>query len=145
MINNPEHYLERDRSSAQVLAHARLLLKLSRRFEAVAPGAFHAVARVVNYKSGIIVIHAENGAIAAKIRQMSRRLCDELAKGGTQCIDLEVKVQPRQSPFQSKPSLTKNLSGAACNRLGQLAGELPAGPLREALTRLVASSTARAS
>lgn len=136
MIHSPEHFLQRDGGSAQVLAHARLLLKLSRRFEAVAPAAFRHAARVVNYRSGVIVIHAENGAVAAKIRQMSRRLCDELSRGGAECNDIEVKVQPRQSPFQSRSLLQKGLSGAALASVGALAADLPAGPLREALGRL---------
>ncbi|WP_371324573.1 DciA family protein [Dechloromonas sp. ZY10] len=136
MIQNPEHFLERDGGSAQVLAHARLLHKLARRFEAVAPLAFRQAARVANFRLGVVVILAENGAVAAKIRQMSQRLCDELSRGGTQCSGIEVKVQPRQSPFQSRSSLPKGLSGAACDRVGALAAGLPPGPLREALARL---------
>lgn len=136
MIQNPEHYLERDGGSAQVLAHARLLYKLTRRFEAVAPLAFRQAARVANFRLGVVVILAENGAVAAKIRQMSQRLCDELSRGGTQCSGIEVKVQPRQNPFQSKPSLHKGLSEKAQAGVGALAAGLPPGPLREALERL---------
>lgn len=137
MIHGPEYYLDSDAGAARVMAHARLLLKLSRRFEAIAPAAFRHATRVANYKSGIVVIHAENGAVAAKIRQMSRRLCDELSRGGTQCSDIEVKVQPRQSAFQSMPSASKGLSAQARASLGTAASALPEGPLRRALDQLV--------
>ena len=85
MTDALEHYLDNDAAAGRVMAHARLLLKLARRFEAVAPGGLGSLARVANYKSGKVVIHADNGAVAAKLRQMSQRLCDELSRGGAQC------------------------------------------------------------
>lgn len=137
MYKGPEQYLDSDAATSRVMAHARLLQKLSRRFEAVAPGGLRHAARVANYKSGKIVIHADNGAVAAKIRQMSQRLCDELSKGGTQCSDMEVKVQPRQIPYQSTTSTFKPLSGKAFDMLQSTAESLPKGPLRDALDRLL--------
>ena len=77
MYKGPEHYLDSDASTSRIMAHARLLQKLSRRFEAIAPSGLRHAARVANYKSGKIVIHADNGAVATKNRQMSQRLCDE--------------------------------------------------------------------
>ena len=74
MYFGPEHYLNRDAAAGKVMSHARLLLKLSRRFAAIAPVGMRSAARVANYKSGVVVIHADNGAVAAKLRQMSRRL-----------------------------------------------------------------------
>lgn len=135
-----EHYLDNDAAAGRVMAHARLLLKLTRRFEAVAPVAVAHAARVANYKSGKIVIHADNGAVAAKIRQMSQRLCDELSKGGAQCSDIEVKVQPRQIPSQSTASVQKPLSAKACGVLRSTSENLPKGPLRDALETLLSSA-----
>lgn len=137
MYYGPEHFLEQDNSGGGLMAHARLLLKLSRRFEAIAPAPFRHAARVANYRSGKIVIHAENGAVAAKIRQMSQRLCDELSKGGTECNALEVKVQPRQSPFQSSTSTYKPLSGKTFDVLRSTQENLPKGALRDALAHLI--------
>lgn len=71
MYKGPEQYLNSDATTSRIMAHARLLQKLSRRFEAVAPAGLRHAARVANYKSGTIVIHTDNGAVAAKIRQMS--------------------------------------------------------------------------
>ena len=138
MYKGPEHYLDSDASTSRIMAHARLLQKLSRRFEAIAPSGLRHAARVANYKSGKIVIHADNGAVAAKIRQMSQRLCDELSKGGAQCSGVEVKVQPRQIPCQSRPSTSKPLSAGACGALRSASASLPDGPLRNALDVLLA-------
>ena len=134
MTNGLEHYLDNDAAAGRVMAHARLLLKLARRFEAVAPAAFRNAARVANYKSGKIVIHTDNGAVAAKIRQMSQRLCDELSNG------IDVKVQPRKIPCQSMGSLQKPLSARACGVLRSTSENLPKGPLRDALEALLSSA-----
>lgn len=143
MYNGPEYYLDSDANASRLMAHARLLLKLSRRFEAIAPAGFRHAARVANYKSGKIIIHADNGAVAAKIRQMSQRLCSELCKGGAQCNELEVKVQPRENLFQSTPSTQKPLSSTACEVLRSTAENMPKGSLRAAIDALLASSAKR--
>jgi len=137
MYKGPEQYLNSDATTSRIMAHARLLQKLSRRFEAVAPSGLRHAARVANYKSGTIVIHTDNGAVAAKIRQMSQRLCDELSKGGAKCSALEVKVQPRQIPYQSMSSTFKPLSSKAFGMLQSTAESLPEGPLRNALNSLL--------
>lgn len=133
-------FLDAAEGAANVMAHARLLLRLSRRFEAIAPSGLARAARVVNYKSGKIVIHADNGAVATKIRQMSQRLCDEFSKGGAQCNGMEVKVQPRQIPRQSITSTQKPLSAATCRTLRATTEALPQGHLRSALQELLERS-----
>jgi hypothetical protein len=143
MYKGPEQYLDSDAAASRVMAHARLLIKLSRRFEAIAPAGFRHTAHVANYKSGKIIIHTDNGAVAAKIRQMSQRLCSELSKGGAECNGIEVKVQPRQIPYQSKSSTQKPLSVSACGVLRSTSENLPKGPLRDALDRLLESAARR--
>lgn len=138
MYFGPEHYLNRDAAAGKVMSHARLLLKLSRRLTAIAPVGMRSAARVANYKSGIVVIHADNGAVAAKLRQMSRRLSSELSQGGLECSDIVVKVQPRQNLGQSSTSTIKPLSGKAFGMLQTTSENLPPGPLRAALEYLLA-------
>ena len=143
MYKGPEQYLDSDAAASKVMAHARLLLELSRRFEAIAPAAFRHAAHVANYKSGKLIIHTDNGAVAAKLRQMSQRLCDELSKGGAQCNVIEVKVQPRLIPVQSMSSTQKPLSEKACAMLRSTTDTLPKGPLRDALDNLLERAARR--
>ncbi len=140
MPTTPEEFLAAAEGAGRVMAHACLILKLARRLERTLPDALGAVARVANYKSGRIVIHAENGAVAAKIRQMSQRLCSELSVEGVECSGIDVKVQPRQIPWQSRGSTQKPLSSAARGSLAATAAEMPAGPLRDALHALLKRS-----
>ena len=131
-------FLDNDAGAGRVMAHARLLLDLAQRFATAAPAGLGDAAHIANYKSGKVIIHADNGAVAVKIRQLSQRLCDELSKGGPECNRLEVKVQPRQIPCQSTPSTIKPLSAGACGTLRAASASLPDGPLRQALDALLA-------
>lgn len=137
-MHNPlDHYLRNEDAAGRVIAHGRLILKLSRRFEALAPAGIRHAVRVVNYKSGKVVIHTENGAAAVRIRQMSQRLCAELSKTGLECSEIDVKVQPRPVPRTIERDAPPPLSGKSCNTLREAARKLPAGPLRQALDRLI--------
>ena len=140
MYKGPEQYLDSDAAASRVMAHARLLLKLSCHFEAIAPAGLRHSAHVANYKSGKIIIHADNGAVATKIRQMSQRFCDELSERGAECTAIEVKVQPLEIPYQSTTSTQKPLSAKACGVLRSTSENMPKGPLREALEHLLKSA-----
>ena len=45
-------------------------------------------------------LHADNGAVATKIRQMSQRLCNELSKKELSVAGSRVKVQPNKALYQ---------------------------------------------
>lgn len=136
-----EHYLDTADGAAKVMAHARLLLKLSRRYEAFAPAGLAHVSRVANFKSGKVVIHADHGAIAAKLRQMSQSLCQLLSFEGLECSVVEIKVQPRQFPYQSSASPVKPLSAKTGSTLRNTAASLPEdSSLRLALEKLLSKA-----
>lgn len=133
-------FLENADSTAKLMAHAKLLMRLSRKFEKIAPAGLACSARVANYKSGVLVVHADNGAVATKLRQLGQRLCSELSKGGPQCNVMEVKVQPRQTLDQSRTSTQKPLSARTFGTLRATADRLPMGELRNALQQLLERS-----
>lgn len=138
MSFGPEYFLNQDAATARILAHARLLTKISNQYATFVPGALARASRVANYKLGKVVIYADNGAVAAKLRQMSQRLCDEFSKKGVECNEIAVKVQPSEIPLQSTTSSVKPLSAHAVETLQRTSGKLPEGPLRQALETLLA-------
>lgn len=145
MTDTLEHYLDSDAAAGRVMAHARLLLRLARRFEGIVPAGLGNLARVANYKVGKVVIHADNGAVASKLRQMGQRLCDGLSGAGVPCSQVEVKVQPRLLPSTVTMSTLKPLSTDACDALRSTAERLPNGPLQEALENLLRRAAVRSS
>lgn len=138
MHNSLENYLEAADGAGKVLAHARLLMKLTRLYEGFAPAHLGHASRVANYKSGIVVIHAESGAVAAKLRQMAPSLASEFFKNGLECSGVQIKVQARESTSQSITSTQKPLSAQTGRALSELTGSLPDSPLRTALQNLLA-------
>ena len=74
MQNSLEDFLEAPDGAGKVLAHARLLLRLTRLYQTIAPAHLAAASHLANYKSGIVVIHATNGAVATKLKQLAPTL-----------------------------------------------------------------------
>lgn len=143
MHNSIENYLAASDGAGGVLAHARLLMKLERLYADIVPGHLGQASRVANCKSRTIVIHADNGAVAAKLRQMAPSLASDFSRKGVECSGVQVKVQARGSTAQSMASTQKPLSAQTGRTLRELAGSLPESPLRAALRTLLRRAAIR--
>jgi hypothetical protein len=135
-------YLNSADGLARLSAHAGRLVKLQRVFEEIAPSFLAASSRVANFKLGKVVIHADSGAVAAKLRQMLPSLIDEFCLKGAEVTEIQVKVQPTHAAMQhKKPGQAPVVGASAKAGLDRLAAELPEdSPLKEALGRLVKRS-----
>lgn len=124
---------------ARLAAHAGRLLKLQRLFEELVPAALVRTCRIANFKSGVIFIHAENGAVAAKLRQITPSLNGELRTRGVEVTEIRIKVQPLDVALQHRlPPRAAVLGDAGRASIARLADSLPEGPLRESLGRFIA-------
>lgn len=135
-------YLNSAGDLARLSAHAGRLVKLQRVFEQIAPAYLTASSHVANLKLGKVVIHADSGAVAAKLRQMLPSLVDEFSLKGAEITEIQVKVQPSGVALQHKKRVVAaSVGSSAKTGLSRLAEELPAGsPLKEAVERLVKRS-----
>ena len=138
MQKSLENYLEATDGAGKVLAHARLLIKLANLYHKIAPAHLSQASTLANYKSGIIVIHATTGAVAAKLRQLAPSLSDGFSKRGIECNGVQVKVQAPEINTQSMTSTQKPLSIKTEQGLCELRDQLPQSPLRSALEKLLA-------
>jgi hypothetical protein len=135
----PEALLERSDAAAHILAHVHRLMRLGACFSAVVPPGLAAQARVVNYRSGTLVIHANNGAAAAKLRQLSLRVKEHFLKNGVECNQIELKVQPMQPEAVALhgTATPKPISRKSLATLARYAATMPeTSPLAQALFRL---------
>jgi hypothetical protein len=135
-----EDFLDATDGAGKVLAHARELLRLSRLYQGIAPAYLSGASRLVNYKSGTVIIHAANGAVAAKLRQLATTLADGFSRRGVACRAVEVRV--RAIEFQPQPASPrqKPLSGQTFQTLGGLRDTLPDSELRQAVDSLIRRS-----
>ena len=130
--------LKQHPSLQNVLAHGERILRANRLYESVAPAALLRISRVANVKSGTVVIHADHGAAAAKLKQLSRFLVDELSKRGFECTAIEIRVQA--TPIHESTSLPrlKPMSKRALAIMQNAAEKLGAGSsLRQKIEHLV--------
>lgn len=140
MQNTLENFLEAADGAGKVMAHARLLMKLTRLYQEIVPAHLGQASHLANIKSGTVVIHATNGAVAAKLRQMAPSLADGFSKRGIECNGVQVKVQAPETGTQSMTSTQKPLSKHTSMTLEGLRDSLPSSPLRAALEALLTRS-----
>lgn len=132
--------LESEAHVARLTAHAGRLLQLQQQLELALPRQLTKVVRVANYRLGKVVIHAANGAVAAKVRQIVPGLVEKYRQNGAEVNEIEIKVQPI-NPAQPKIRIEPPavIGDKAKQGLTDLARKLPAdAPLRIALERLAA-------
>jgi len=135
-----ERYLDAADGAGKVLAHARLLMRLTQLYQEIAPAHLGQASSLANYKSGIIVIHAVSGAVAAKLRQLAPTLADGFSQRGVECNGVQIKVQARKTVAQSTASAKRPLTTRASSSLEGLRDSLPNSPLRAALETLLERS-----
>ncbi len=140
MLNTLEDFLEAPEGAGSLLAHARLLLRITHLYSEIAPSHLYQASTVANYKSGFIVIHAENGAVATKLRQLANTLAQGFSKRGIECSGVLVKVQVKTIEAKSGNCHKKPLSSSSLLALRELHDSLPASELREAVGRLIQRS-----
>jgi len=128
-----DHYLASSTGAGKLMAHARLLQKLARIYRDAVPEHLGVSSRVANYKSGKVVIHADYGAVAVKLRQMAPTLTREFSLRGVECNGVTVKVQALEIEGHSHAPVVRPLSGGTCRNLQALAAEMRPSPLRDAI------------
>jgi hypothetical protein len=124
---------------ARLAGQAERLRHLQTLLESALPAHLALAARVANLKRGKVVIHADSGAVAVKLRQLAPRLAAGFIQQGQEVNGIEVKVQP-SSRSLPKPSKTthKTLGIRTKQSLTSLiAGLAPESPVRGALERLL--------
>lgn len=132
--------LESEAHVARLTAHAGRLLQLQRQLELALPRQLTRLVRVANYRLGKLVIHAANGAVAAKVRQIVPGLVEKYRQNGAEINEIEIKVQPANpTPLKVAARQPAFIGDKAKQGLTDLAEKLPSdAPLRLALERLAA-------
>lgn len=112
-----------------LMSRARHLLDLQRLLSISLPASLAQAATLANYRQGTVVIHAANGAIAAKLKLLAPGLRDLLLKRGVEVTGIEIEVQPAKSSA-TPVAKTAKLSATASRELSKLASQLPDSELK---------------
>jgi hypothetical protein len=138
-IRSLEDCLLADAGMARLSSHASRLVRLQAVLAANLPANLARGARVANLKSGKLVIHADNGAVAAKLRQMAPRLTDLVRFEAAEVNGIEIRVQGRPgNPSRPHRQGPTGIGDNAKRGLTSLESSLPEGSrLKLALMRLI--------
>lgn len=100
----------------------------------LAPGA-----HVANLKRGKLVIHADSGAVAVKLKQLAPRLVESFIQQGQEVTGIEVRVQPRRGSIPGARRIPAKVLGTRSKQsLTSLAAGLDeSSPVRRALEKLL--------
>lgn len=128
-------------SSGAVLSslanQAAQLGELQRLWETLAPVPLGSTCRVAGVKDRALMLYANNGAMAAKVRQLAPSLLDKLQKKGLEVTAIQVRVQVDASWQPVKPTKNLVLGAVACESLHGLADQLEDSPLRAAVEKML--------
>ncbi|PWT76296.1 MAG: hypothetical protein C5B46_01340 [Proteobacteria bacterium] len=119
-----------------IYVRVKKLSALQQSYAAALPSELSRRTRVSFERSGTVVVFADNGAVAAKLRHLAPRIVSEIVKAHPEVTSIRVEVQVAQSsmgPARTRPSI--GLRGLAS--LVKLRDALPEAPLRAALSRLI--------
>jgi len=92
---------------------------------------------VADAESGELRLTAPSGAYAAVLRQRSADLLSTLAREGWEFTAIKVVVQPRNNPAIRTKSPQIQWDTRASQPLAGLRDDLPGGPLKAALAKLL--------
>jgi hypothetical protein len=112
---------------------------LQRLYAVCAPPDMIRASRVVNNRDGMLVIAADNGAVAAKLRQQAPRLLKNMQKQGAEVTGIRVQVQVERTIPASRIRAEKTpLSIDSIDNFEKLSKQVKDPDLRSALARFAA-------
>lgn len=142
-------HLERILDTSPVLlrlsSQAELIARARRVYDQFVPAALNPLSAVMNVKSGKMLLRADSGAVAVRLRQLAPSLISRLQMEGLDVRDVIVQTQPGLEPCSAakRGVGSRVVSAGSQQDLRRLAHTLPEGdPLRRSLERLLARAAA---
>jgi hypothetical protein len=128
-------FLASNQELRQLSSKAEQLTALQRHYESFAPPNLRRNSHILQLRKQEVVIAADNGAVAAKLRQMASELISLFQARGCEVTGIQIKVQVSAQP--SVASLKPRVLGkVAQDALRKLDENMPDSPLKTALRRL---------
>ncbi|NTV12298.1 MAG: DUF721 domain-containing protein [Zoogloea sp.] len=123
---------------ARLQTHARRLVEIQVAVERNLPDWLAQSCRVANLRPEGLVLHADSGGVAVKVKQALPSLIAGLAREGFVVESIKVKVLPLSGARRESPPPDRSVGKDAKQAMQALADSLPAdSPLSSALRRFV--------
>lgn len=123
---------------ARLQDHAARLRRLQGVLDTALPPQLQGQCQIANLKEGTLVLSAQGGAAAVRLRQMLPSLVEHFVRAGHAVQTIKVKVATPAQVEWRRPPTERHISPEAKAGLSAFANSLPAdSPLRASLERLV--------
>ena len=116
---------------------ARMLLNTQAALDRALPAALAGHVRVMQLENSVLSVACDSGAVASRLRQLADALVVSLVKRGIAVASLRVSVNPELMTRYVHPVEKNGLPPAALDELAHLNAEIEAGPLKDALDKLL--------
>ena len=141
MSQQIQRFLGSGDALARLKDHATRLMRLQGVLQQHLSPALTAACGVANLKNGVLVLLADNGAVAARLKQLAPSLAAQFAASGAPVQEVQVRVRIGATTAPDRPPTQRSISPDGSRSIEAFSATLPAGsPLRESLERLVARS-----
>ena len=114
---------------------------LQRAARSILPAALAGSCRLAFADDGSVVFLADNGAVAAKLRQFTARMTAHLSALDREVTGMRVEVQPRGISSHKPTAVHRTMDASAIDAFARLSQELPDGQLKDAVDRLLVHRT----
>lgn len=135
MTQRLKAFFSSNRDLRQLTQRVGEIAALQHQYLLIAPASLSQSSRIIQRKGQMLIIAADNGAVAAKLRQMSDELISSFITRGCEVTGIQIKVQVRILPSARKP-LPRSIGEQGKKELETLAQSLENSPLKSALERL---------
>lgn len=113
---------------------------LQGQYQLIVPAYLSQSSRIIQRKGQTLIIAADNGAVAAKLRQLGDELISSFITRGCEVTGIQIKVQVRILPSARQPR-PRIIGEQGEKKLGEFAQSLENSPLKSALERLAQHRT----
>lgn len=115
---------------------SRRVARMQRVYLEAVPRDLSNSSRIGWARGAVLTVIADNGAVAAKLRQLGPRILRHLRQSGFEFNSMRIDVQVGQNAVTPAYSPHKALSKNALSAIQDALGRLDDSPLKSALTRL---------
>jgi hypothetical protein len=112
-------------------------------YTACVPPSLARASRVGQLENQVLTICSDNGAVAAKLRQLAPELMRQFQRRNIGVADIQVRVQISVPPPQPRPATVTPLSAGGRERVLDALDAMRDSPLKEALRRLAEKAAER--
>lgn len=120
---------------SKLVTKAKELTSVQKIWNEIVPSQLKQFTQAGNIEHKRLTVHAENGAVAAKIKLLLPSLLSKLQKQGVEITSIRVQVQAH-SEIEKVAKPARHLSESASKSVGSLAKQLEGSELGDVLARL---------